>query len=382
MPLGPGVLAGRSTVAISTGTTPSGRSAQTRHGTDLLNGMNQMNGNTTFRHQNVALLGIAEVEAPVVVTSDELDAELGDVLTKLGLPTGLFQRVAGVESRRQWDTPDGFIKGSAEAGRLALEQAGIEREQIGLLINGSVSRASLEPSVAVSVHNELGLGTQAMNFDITNACLGFVNGMTMAATLIDSGQIDYAMVVAAEETSRLRENTVRHLHREGITRAEYLEEFASLTLGSGAVGAVLGRADAHPEGHRIKGGVTRAATWNHELCVGGWDGMYTDSKALMDNGVALVMDAWTEAAQDGWEWTDMTSYVTHQVSSSHTNALVKALGVPMDRVPVSYPTLGNVGPAALPITLARQAETLQKGDSVLTIGVGSGLNAALTEIEW
>ncbi|MGO1397362.1 MAG: 3-oxoacyl-ACP synthase III [Brevibacterium yomogidense] len=344
--------------------------------------MNQMNGNTTFRHQNVALLGIAEVEAPVVVTSDELDAELGDVLTKLGLPTGLFQRVAGVESRRQWDTPDGFIKGSAEAGRLALEQAGIEREQIGLLINGSVSRASLEPSVAVSVHNELGLGTQAMNFDITNACLGFVNGMTMAATLIDAGQIDYAMVVAAEETSRLRENTVRHLHREGITRAEYLEEFASLTLGSGAVGAVLGRADAHPEGHRIKGGVTRAATWNHELCVGGWDGMYTDSKALMDNGVGLVMDAWTDAAQDGWDWTDMTSYVTHQVSSSHTNALVKALDLPVDRVPLSFPTLGNVGPAALPITLARQAETLQKGDSVLTIGVGSGLNAALTEIEW
>ena len=110
--------------------------------------------------------------------------------------------------------------------------------------------------------------------------------------------------------------------------------------------------------------------------------MYTDSKALMDNGVGLVMDAWTDAAQDGWDWTDMTSYVTHQVSSSHTNALVKALDLPWSRVPLSFPTLGNVGPAALPITLARQAETLQKGDSVLTIGVGSGLNAALTEIEW
>lgn len=344
--------------------------------------MNQMNGNTTFRHQNVALLGIAEAVAPVEVTSDELDGELGDVLQELGLPTGLFQRVAGVEARRQWDTPDGFITGSADAGRAALEKAGIERDQIGLMINGSVSRKSMEPSVAVSVHNELGLGTHAMNFDITNACLGFVNGMTMAATMIDSGQIEYALVVAAEETSQLRKNTVKHLHREGITRAEYLEEFASLTLGSGAAAAVLGPADRHPEGHRIKGGVTRAATWNHELCVGGWDGMYTDSRALMENGIGLVVDAWGEAEQDGWDWRDMTSYVTHQVSSSHTNALLRAMSLPADRVPTTFPTLGNVGPAALPITLAREAETLSKGDRVLTVGVGSGLNAALTEIEW
>ena len=224
------------------------------HGTDSLNGMNQTIGNTTLRHQNVALLGIAEAVAPVEVTSAELDAELADVLTRLGLPHGLLERVAGVHTRRQWETQDGFIAGSAQAGRDALEQAGIRADQIGLMINGSVSRVTMEPSVAVSIHNELGLGTHAMNFDVTNACLGFVNGMTMAAAMIDSGQIEYAMVVAGESTNALRENTVKHLHREGITRAEYLEEFASLTLGSGAAAAVLGPADRHPEGHRVKGG--------------------------------------------------------------------------------------------------------------------------------
>ena len=352
------------------------------HGTDSLNGMNQTIGNTTLRHQNVALLGIAEAVAPVEVTSAELDAELADVLTRLGLPHGLLERVAGVHTRRQWETQDGFIAGSADAGREALEQAGIRPDQIGLMINGSVSRVTMEPSVAVSIHDQLGLGTHAMNFDVTNACLGFVNGMSLAASMIDSCQIEYAMVVAGESTNALRENTVRSLHREGITRAEYLEEFASLTLGSGAAAAVLGPADRHPEGHRVKGGVTRAATWNNGLCVGGWDGMHTESRALMVNGIQLVVDAWEEAERDGWDWTDMTSYVTHQVSSSHTDALIRAKQLPEERVPKTFPELGNVGPAALPISLARESKTLTRGDRVLAIGVGSGLNAALTEIEW
>ena len=62
--------------------------------------MNQMIGNTTFRHQNVALLGIEEAVAPVEVTSSELDAELDDVLKRLGLPHGLLERVAGVQIGR------------------------------------------------------------------------------------------------------------------------------------------------------------------------------------------------------------------------------------------------------------------------------------------
>ena len=53
-----------------------------------------------------------------------------------------------------------------------------------------------------------------------------------------------------------------------------------------------------------------------------------------------------------------------------------------DRIPVTFPELGNVGPAALPITLAREADSLTAGDRVLCMGVGSGLNTAMLEISW
>lgn len=341
-----------------------------------------MNGNSTFRHSNVALLGLAEVTAPVEVTSASFDQRLAGTLERLGLPHGLLERVAGVNARRNWEHPSDFSTGAAEAGRKVLADTGITADQVGLMINTSVTRENLEPSVAVSVHHGIGLQPHAMNFDLTNACLGFVNGMTLAATMIDSGQLDYALIVAGEDASRVQESTIERLSRPEITRAEYLNEFASLTLGSGASAALLGPADKHPEGHRILGGVTRAATWNHKLCVGDHDGMFTDAKGLLENGMELVTTAWHTAHGDGWDWRNMDAYVMHQVSDIHTNSIAKAVDLDTTRIPKTYPELGNVGPASLPITLTRKAAELSAGDRVLCMGVGSGLNTAMTEIEW
>ncbi|MGO1543835.1 MAG: 3-oxoacyl-ACP synthase III [Gulosibacter sp.] len=339
-------------------------------------------GNSTTRHSNVALLGIAEAIAPVEVSSASFDERLSDTLKKLGLPRKLLQRVAGVLTRRNWNNPTDYIDGAVDAGRQALDEAGIDGEQIGLMINASVSREGLEPSVASAVHDRLGLSTRAMNFDITNACLGFVNGMTVAASMIDAGQIDYALIVAGEDMSRVQESTVMRLQREGITRDEYLNEFATLTLGSGAAAAVIGRADLHPEGHRIHGGITRAATWNNALCVGDYDGMFIDTNGLLENGMELITAAWHEAHACGWDWADMDHYIPHQVSKTHVKAMTDATGIDPDRVARTYPDLGNVGPASLPISLARTSTSMKAGDRILCMGVGSGLNTAMLEITW
>lgn len=339
-------------------------------------------GNTTFRHSNTALLSVVEVTAPHRVPSEHFDERLSGTLRQLRLPKGLLQRVAGVNARRNWYHPHDYVAATAEAGRNALRSAGIAPGAVGLMINTSVTRENLEPSVAVSIHDGIGLESQAMNFDITNACLGFVNGITVAATMIDAGHIDYALIVAGEDATQVQNATVQRLSRDSITKAEYLNEFASLTLGCGAAAALLGPADKHPEAHRIIGGVSRAATWNHGLCVGDHEGMFTDTQGLLDNGMELVTAAWHEAHTDGWDWSNMSSYVMHQVSHVHTSAISKAVKLPRSRVPITYDELGNVGPASLPITLARQAETLKRGDRVLCMGVGSGLNTAMLELLW
>jgi len=78
----------------------------------------------------------------------------------------------------------------------------------------------------------------------------------------------------------------------------------------------------------------------------------------------------------------MDLYVTHQVSSVHTNAIVKAAKLDRSRVPTTFPLYGNVGPASIPITLVEAQGSLKKGDRVLLMGVGSGLNTAMMELAW
>jgi len=340
-----------------------------------------LDGNATTTHRNVALLSVATTIAPNVTTSEEIDAHLAPALKRLRLPTGLLQRVAGVHERRNWGAGQTFDAAAIDAGRRALEEAGVRPDQIGLIINTSVTRKHLEPSVAVRLHHGLGLPSSAINFDIANACLGFVSGMTLAAQLIDSGQIRYAMIIDGEDADEIQVNTIERLSRDGVSRKDFMSEFASLTLGSGAAAAILGPADAHPKGHRLLGGITRAATQFNELCVGSVDGMFTDAKALLKGGMELVVSAWKEAKRD-WKWSGMDRYIMHQVSEVHTSALVKAVGLDRDRVPTTYATLGNVGPASIPITLAQESKTLQPGHRVLLMGVGSGINTAMLEIAW
>ncbi|GGA66070.1 3-oxoacyl-ACP synthase III [Pseudoclavibacter endophyticus] len=316
-----------------------------------------------------------------MTTSDDIEDHLAAALKRLKLRSGLLRRVAGVLERRNWATGESADDATVVAGRRALAHAGVDAGDVGLLINTSVTRKHLEPSVAVRLHHGLGLPTSAINFDIANACLGFVNGISLAAGMIESGQIRYAVIVNGEDADDIQVNTVARLQREGIDREGFMSEFASLTLGSGSAVAVLGRADEHPAGHRVLGGVTRAATQFHDLCVGSVDGMFTDAKALLKGGLDLVVSAWKEAGTE-WDWKSMDRYITHQVSTVHTNAIVKAVKLDRSRVPTTFPHLGNVGPASIPITLAEEQSSLRKGDRVLLMGVGSGLNTAMMELAW
>lgn len=339
-------------------------------------------GNTTFRHDNAALLSVAHTEAPVVVPSSQFDEWLTPALKNLRLPKGTLQRIAGIEERRWWSEDLGPLEGTVRAGREAMREAEVEPGQIDLIINTSVWRPHLEPSLAVGIHDALGLPSSAMNFDITNACLGFVNGLTLASNMVDAGQIRYALIVGAEDMEATNRGTIESLSAPDATREDFNNQFASLTLGSGAAAAVVGPHDLHPAGHAIHGSVSRAGTQWHDLCVGSIGDMRTDTQGLLDNGLDLVVAAWEDALADGWDFRGMDHYITHQISTVYTKAFCKATGTDLDKTPMTFPFWGNVGPEALPMTLSREAHRFASGDRVLLLGVGSGLNTSMMEVTW
>lgn len=339
-----------------------------------------MKGNADFSCADTAVVSLVAVDAPIVVSSDDFDARLASFLGRTGMRKGMLQALAGISERRHWAEGTSPIDGAVEAGAQAIELSGISRSRIGLLIDTSVSRQRLEPSSAVSVHSQIGLPSSCINFDLSNACLGFVSGIQVASLMIESGQIDYALIVDSESSNELQNTTIERLLDASSTANDFISNFASLTLGSGATAMVLGRHSRNPGSHRIIGGLFRAETKHHDLCVGSIDEMRTDAPALLKAGNELAKLAWEEAGIS--EWNDMDCYIIHQVSRVHTAAIVKTLDIDISKVPQLFEAYGNMGPAAIPFTLAKTAESLNPGDKVICLGIGSGLNCAVIELVW
>jgi 3-oxoacyl-[acyl-carrier-protein] synthase-3 len=115
--------------------------------------------------------------------------------------------------------------------------------------------------------------------------------------------------------------------------------------------------------------------------VGDLHQMRTDSKKLFDHGIALAIDTWRDAVDD-FGWTDIDWFVAHQTSTVHLRAMAAALGVDPERFPVTVETYGNMGPAAVPFTLAKNTDRMRAGERILLLGIGSGLNTSFAEIVW
>jgi 3-oxoacyl-[acyl-carrier-protein] synthase-3 len=197
--------------------------------------------------------------------------------------------------------------------------------------------------------------------------------------MIDAGQINYALIVDGEGSRELQESTLARLSGPDATMADLFSEFASLTLGSGGAAAVIGRHSDNPGSHRVVGGVSRADTTHHNLCVGNLDRMYTDTKSLLNAGLQVSKLGWGDAPTS---WLEADRYIVHQISQVHTAMLCETLGIDADKVPLTFPLRGNVGPASIPITLSLESDSLKPGDQVLLLGIGSGLNASAMELIW
>ena len=106
-----------------------------------------------------------------------------------------------------------------------------------------------------------------------------------------------------------------------------------------------------------------------------------DSKIAQD-AKKKTNDAW-EASKTDFDWTEgLDWYIFHQVSKVHTTMLCDRLAIDSTKVPLTFPKYGNVGPAAVPITLASVQDQIQPGQRVLCMGIGSGLNTSFSEILW
>lgn len=335
--------------------------------------------------QNVSVQSLAAVEPPIRLSSKDICRRLSPTLQRLGVDENVLEEKTGIAARRIWENGTLPSDAATQAAEKALAEAGVDRARIGLIINTSVCRDYLEPSTACIVHGNLGLGEDCLNFDVGNACLAFMNGMDIAARMIERGEVEYALIVDGETSGPITDATIERLLDDSVTQAQFRAQFASLTLGSGAAAMVMANTEAAGGGHRYTGSVTRSATQFNQLCRGQMEWMETDTRVLLEEGLKLAQQTFGAAVEAmGWQADQLDQFVIHQVSKVHTESLAGLLGLDRAKVHAIYPELGNVGPASVPMTLARVVELgkVKVGDRVALMGIGSGLNCAMAEVMW
>lgn len=338
-----------------------------------------------MRFENVAILSVSHIDAPNTLPSAEIESRLSGTMSRLGMEPHLLENLSGILERHLWDAGTVPSDPATEAAKIAIEASGIDPGALGILVNTSVCRDYLEPSTACLIHGNLGLPATCMNFDIGNACLGFLNGMDIVGNMIERGQIDYGVVVDAETAETIIEKTIERLSGTNVDEQTFRGNFASLTLGSGASAMILGRKELAPEAHPFLGGVNRAATQHSRLCLGNIDHMVTDTKNLMIGGMELAVSTFREGTRSfGWNVGDFDWYVMHQVSKAHCEHFGQSLGLDMDKVYRLYPNFGNIGPAGVPIVLSKLEKEgfIKLGQRIALMGIGSGLNCTMAEMVW
>lgn len=333
----------------------------------------------------VFLESIAYEVPPCVVSSDSLMDRLSPMLERLHIDASGLLSLCGVEERRFWPEGTTIVEHATRVARKAIEQSGIAPDDIGAIVNTSVCKDYIEPSMASMIHGELGLADECMNLDVGNACLGFLNGIALMADLIDLGRIKAAVVVDCESSREVVESTVRRLLQPDSSVRDFQLHFASLTLGSGAVAVVLTHESLSRQGHRLVGHVSLADTQHRNLCLGSREQMIVKAGPLLEAGLALARRTWGLAQKlFGWTSSNIDFVIGHQVGSKHFNMLFDAFRLDRARSFVTYPFLGNVGPASVPLTLALALERglVRPGQRLGLMGIGSGLNCSMMHIDW
>ena len=346
-----------------------------------------------MRWSQVCLESIGYVLPEERVASETLEQRIAPIYQRMNLGMGQLVAMTGIRERRFWPPEPRMSDGASQAGREALDQAGVAPEDVGVVIYAGVCRDDLEPATACAVADSLGIRGDALVLDHANACLGVLNGMVTVANMIELGQVKAGLIVSCESAREIVETNIQRMLSAGdIETWKYC--MPTLTGGSGAIGVVLTHRDFSFTQRMLVGAVAQSAPENHRIARWGsaegylgqssW-AMETDAAAVLSNGVALGERTWSRfLAELGWSASDLDRVVCHQVGSGHQRSILDALGIPHEREFSTYEHLGNIGTVSLPITAARAAEEgfIVEGDRVGFLGIGTGLNCLMMGVQW
>ena len=304
------------------------------------------------------IAGTGSCLPPRVVTNDEL-------AKKLDTSDAWIQERTGIRQRHIADESQGSSDLALEAGRRALEAAGLKAADLDLIIVATSTPDYIFPSTACLLQAKLGVKNSAA-FDLQAVCSGFVYALATADGFIRAGTHKCALVVGAEVFSRI---------------LDWNDRGTAVLFGDGA-GAVVLTAAAKPGVHasvlHADGSQVGILSVPGNVCGGriiGSPFLQMQGKEVFKLAVRVLDESAREvAAAAGIRLEEIDWLIPHQANVRILEATAKRMGLPRERLVVTVDHHANTSAASVPLALDEyvRAGKIKPGHKVMLQGVGGG----------
>ncbi len=284
-------------------------------------------------------------------------------------------RRTGIKERRISADDEYTTDMAAKAAQAALKNAGMNAEEIDLIMLATVTPDYFTPSCACVVQHKIG-AVNAAAFDYNTACSGFVSGLMIAKQFIENGAYKNILIVAADVLSKA---------------TDYKDRATCILFGDAAGAAVLSASDEPgiievEMGADGSGGdtLTMLAYRNDEEEIekrvsGRKETIWMAGQSIMKFAVKAMADSSQRVLDKaGLDWSDISLVVPHQANYRIVDSAVKRMGISKDKIYYTLHKYGNTSASCIPVALCEAAEKgiVKKGDKIVLVGFGGGLTYA------
>ena len=288
----------------------------------------------------------------------------------------------GIRERRVAAAHETTASMAAVASLRALAVAGLEPDDIDLILLGTLTPDYWMPSTAALVKEAIG-NTRAVAMDVMAACSGFVYAYASAHAHITSGMARHVLVIGAETLTRF---------------LDYTDRNTCILFGDGAGAVVLSASDQPGGGMGIElttepsgaymiwlpaggakapPGIETVNRGEHFIRMEGRETYRFATRTLATTALAAV-------AQAGLQPSDIDLFIPHQANIRIIDAVAKGLGLPMEKMFVNVDRYGNTSAASIPIALAEAVDSgrVKVGDHVVMVAFGAGFTSGAIALQW
>ena len=330
----------------------------------------------------VRVSGIGAYVPARTVTNLELVTRVDTSHEWIATKTGILERRMAASDEAPSDM-------AVQAAERCLVQAGVDRQDVDLIVVACATPDQSQPAVACLVQEKLGIGQgRCPAFDVNSVCSGFVFALNVAQSMmLTSDRYRHALVIGADAFSKIlnwhdRRTCIFFGDGAGAVLLSRVAQVGSddgprlhFRLGSD------GRGSRHIE---VPGGGTRLPA-THEVIEKQLNTFVMNGPKVWEFAVTTVPETIRALlAERGLVPADLDLLILHQSNLRMIEAIMKALELPMEKTVTTVETYGNTAAASIPLTLEKARETgrLRAGSKVMMCGFGGGLSWGAALVDW